>query len=72
MYLALFLHIYQPPTQLSGITEKIAQDSYLKIVSLLEKSPQCKITLNINASLTEQLAEKGYADLLGKIDSVHG
>ncbi len=67
MYLAIFLHIYQPPTQISGVTEKIAQDCYLKVISLLEEYPQCSITLNINASLTEQLAEKGYADLLERI-----
>jgi hypothetical protein len=67
MYLAIFLHIYQPPTQLPGVTEKIAQDCYLKIVALLEEYPQCPVTININASLTEQLAEGGYGDLLARI-----
>ncbi len=70
MHLAFFLHIYQPPTQLAGVTEKIAQDSYIKLLTLLEESSKSSISLNMNASLTEQLAEKGYADLLTRINKL--
>jgi predicted glycosyl hydrolase (DUF1957 family) len=56
MYWANFLHIYQPPTQTEEIVRKVSRESYSVLVRTLQKSPQAKITLNINAALTEQLA----------------
>ncbi len=53
--LALFLHIYQPPTQFPEVTKEITETSYLKIIDILKKNKRAKITLNICASLTEQL-----------------
>ena len=59
-----FLHIYQPPWQTKEMTKKIARQSYWRIVHILDKHPLAKITLNINGTLTEQLAAHGEAPLL--------
>ncbi|GMR18885.1 MAG: hypothetical protein BMS9Abin34_007 [Patescibacteria group bacterium] len=61
------LHIYQPPTQFPEITRKIAEESYAPLVAFLDSNPKAKLTLNINASLSEQLAELGYRDVLAGI-----
>lgn len=64
MIWSAFLHIYQPPWQKKEITKKIAKQSYWRIVHILEKHPRAKITLNINGTLTEQLAANGEMPLL--------
>lgn len=64
MIWSAFLHIYQPPWQKKEMTKKIAKQSYWRIVHILEKHPQAKITLNINGTLTEQLAKNGEMPLL--------
>lgn len=67
MYWANFLHIYQPPNQMADILERIVNESYRKLIEGLRKNPRAKITLNINAGLTEQLAEHGYKDVIDGI-----
>lgn len=67
MQIALLLHIYQPPTQFQGLVEAITRQSYEKVVRLLEKYPQARINLNINASLSEQLFDAGYKGLLERM-----
>lgn len=67
MHFALFLHIYQPPYQSRKLTRQITKESYEKIIDLLEEYPKAKITLNINASLTEQINEVGEARLLERM-----
>lgn len=67
MYWANFLHIYQPPNQMADILERIVNESYRKLIEGLRKNPRAKITLNINAGLTEQLAEHGYNDVIDGI-----
>lgn len=42
----------------------IATRSYRPLLSLLEKYPKAKITLNICGSLTEQLSDLGFHDIL--------
>ncbi len=64
MYWANFLHIYQPPTQTEAIVRKVASESYRTLVKVLESNPRAKITLNINASLTEQLHRYGLSDVI--------
>lgn len=56
MDIALFLHFYQPPTQFSDVLESVIRQSYDPILTLLENNPQVKVTVNMNASLTEQLS----------------
>jgi len=67
MYLALVLHIYQPPTQYPEMLRKITKQSYERIMALLEEFPKAKITLNIPGSLSGELLEIGREDLIGRI-----
>lgn len=67
MYWANFLHIYQPPNQMPDIMERIVNESYRKLIAGLKENPKAKITLNINAGLTEQLDELGYLDIIDGI-----
>ena len=64
MYWANFLHIYQPPTQTEEIVRKVTGECYKNLVSVLEHSKKGKITLNISAILTEQLARYGYSNVI--------
>jgi len=64
MYWANLLHIYQPPGQKKEITKKVAAESYLRIIEILKKHPEARISLNINASLTEQLPAAGLSRMI--------
>jgi len=67
MLWANFLHIYQPHNQQTDILECIVNESYRRIIGGLALNPKAKITLNINAGLTELLAENGYQDVIEAI-----
>lgn len=54
-YIGLLLHFYQPPTQDMNIVRQIDDECYTPLFKLLE-STSAAITVNINYSLTEQLA----------------
>lgn len=60
LYWAQLLHSYQPPTQFHGVLAKVYEESYLPLLEVFEKHPHAKVTVNINASLTELLAQHGY------------
>jgi alpha-amylase/alpha-mannosidase (GH57 family) len=64
MYWSNFLHIYQPPTQSEAIIRKVTDEGYRTLVRVLREAPAGKITLNINAVLTEQLARYGLYDVI--------
>ena len=64
MYWSNFLHIYQPPTQTEAIVHKVTDESYRTLVRVLKESSGSKITLNISAVLTEQLARYGLDDVI--------
>jgi hypothetical protein len=64
MYWSNFLHIYQPPTQTEEIVRKVTGESYRTLVRVLREAPGGKITLNISAILTEQLARYGLDDVV--------
>jgi alpha-amylase/alpha-mannosidase (GH57 family) len=64
MYWANFIHIYQPPTQTEEITRRVADECYRKLVDILLRHPQARVTLNINACLTEQLDKYGLHDII--------
>ncbi|MHA1227516.1 MAG: hypothetical protein ACTSPV_12290 [Candidatus Hodarchaeales archaeon] len=57
------LHAYQPPTQDPVILDRIVNNCYLPVTNLLLEDPELKITLNTNASLSEQLEAK-YQNLI--------
>ncbi|MFH1896553.1 MAG: UvrB/UvrC motif-containing protein [bacterium] len=67
MVWANFLHIYQPPTQKKYWVDRITAESYKKIVAELQGAPKAKLTLNINACLTEMLVNFGYRGLIDDI-----
>lgn len=54
--IAAVLHAYQPPTQDPKVLKRIVENCYIPVAEHLAASPEIKITLNINASLAEQLA----------------
>ena len=64
MYWSNFLHIYQPPTQTEEIVRKVTDEGYRTLVRVLGEAPESKITLNVNAILTEQLARYGLDDVI--------
>lgn len=62
--LALFLHLYQPPTQFPEITKKISQESYQKILESLAKASNGHLTVNFSVSLAEQLERVGLEKIV--------
>lgn len=64
MYWANFLHFYQPPAQKEFWIKKIANESYRVLVKGLLANPQAKLTLNINAVLTEFFDRYGGQDII--------
>jgi len=67
MIWANFLHIYQPANQKQRILEKVVNESYRKIIAGLKTSPKAKLTLNINACLTELLIKNKFVDVISDI-----
>lgn len=47
--------------------DQVTSESYARLVAILEQFPTAKITLNINACLTEQLLQYGYGDLVRRL-----
>lgn len=64
MYWANFLHFYQPPTQKEFWVKKISNESYRVLVRGMLENPQAKLTLNINAVLTEFFERYGGQDII--------
>ncbi len=64
MYWSNFLHIYQPADQVEEILDKVANESYRPLVQSLLDNPSIKITLNINAALSEQFVNRGHEDIV--------
>lgn len=72
MYWVNFLHIYQPPTQFPDVLSDIVSQCYTPLFALVSKYPKVKIVLNINGSLTEQLIEQGYDEVIKRISELAG
>lgn len=70
VYFGILLHIYQPPVQTPQVIKKVVMESYRPILSALKDHPSSKITLNINGTLTEQLAEYKYDDIINNISAL--
>jgi len=70
VYFAFLFHIYQPPVQIPIVIKQIVNESYKPIMEALQDHPEAKITLNINGTLTEQLHDFGYDDLIGAITTL--
>ncbi len=59
-----FLHLYQPASIESYYVEEAVKKSYRRLLTLLEKKDELKMTMNISACLLERLNNEGYADLI--------
>jgi hypothetical protein len=55
IHIAFLLHIYQPACQSFDILKQINKESYIPLLKKIKDSENTRITLNINASLTELL-----------------
>ena len=64
VYFAFLFHIYQPPVQIPLVVKQIVSESYRPILDALRDHTEAKITLNINGTLTEQLHDFGYNDII--------
>ena len=64
-----FFHIYQPPWQQRGVIEQIAIESYEYLITLFEKYPEFKASINITGSLLEQLNDI-RPDLLARLQKI--
>lgn len=64
VYFAFLIHIYQPPVQLPQVVKQITDESYRPLIQSLKDFPEAKISLNINASLTEQLHDLMLHDVI--------
>lgn len=67
IYWAPFLHIYQPPTQMSWVLKKVCEESYRPVLKVLKNHPHARVTLNINGVLLEMLLDHGYQDIIDDI-----
>ena len=67
VYFSFLLHIYQPPIQIPPVIKQIVNESYKPIFNALRDHPEAKITLNINGTLTEQLNDYGYTEIIEDI-----
>ncbi len=70
IYFSFLFHIYQPPVQVYHVVKQIVNESYRPIINALKDHPEVKITLNINGTLTEQLHDFGYDDLIEGITTL--
>lgn len=70
MYWVNLLHIYQPPTQSEEIVRKVTDECYRKLVKILSQALSSRVTLNINACLTEQLDRYGLGDVIEDLRSL--
>lgn len=64
MQWANFFHIYQPPAWDEDIVRRAADQAYRPLIDILRRHTAVTITLNISASLTEQLVAHGLHDVL--------
>lgn len=70
VYFALLLHIYQPPVQIPSVLKKIVKESYIPILNALRDNPHARISLNINGTLTEQLHDYKYDEVIERITTL--
>lgn len=64
MLWANFLHFYQPPTQKEFWVKKITAECYRVLTKGWLANPKAKVTLNMNAVLTEFLDRYGAQDVI--------
>lgn len=65
-----FLHIYQPINQTKEILTAVSNQSYRRLFSGFRKIHKMKLTLNINAALSEILLQNGFKDIIEDIKAL--
>jgi predicted glycosyl hydrolase (DUF1957 family) len=65
-----FLHLYQPANLEPELIKEAVAKSYRRLIQLLEKKTNLKMTMNISACLIERLEEEGYTDLINRLKSL--
>lgn len=64
---AQLLHFYQPPTQTHDVLARIVDESYRPLLGVLKEHRQARIAINMNAVLTDMLADHGYQDVIATL-----
>ncbi len=64
---AQILHVYQPPHWTPRVIRRVTHEAYEPLITHLEQLPNVHLTLNLPASLAEQLLELGYGSLLDRL-----
>lgn len=64
MQWANVFHVYQPPQWDPNVLKQVVLEAYRPLAQNLLSTPSLKITLNITASLSEQLAQYHYDDII--------
>jgi predicted glycosyl hydrolase (DUF1957 family) len=64
VFFAYLWHIYQPPVQIAPVLKQITNESYRPLIQCLRDHPDAHVSLNINATLTEQLNDFGFTDVI--------
>ncbi len=64
IYWAPLLHFYQPPTQIHWVLDRICDESYRPLIRVFNDMPTARVTVNINAVLTELLRDHGKMDII--------
>ncbi len=59
-----FLHLHQPPLQAPEILKKVSEESYKEIISIFNKFPEVKMTLNISGSLLELFQKNNQTEII--------
>jgi len=68
-YLSFLFHLYQPPTQLGFVIDRITEECYRPLSDIFNSGLSPKFTVNMNYSLTELLRERGHTDVLDNLKS---
>src|SRR3989339_295687 len=71
MKICFFLHFYQPYNQQDDILIRIVNECYLPLTRGLLNTPKAKAVVNINASLSRLLVEKGYSEVIDNLKELH-
>jgi hypothetical protein len=64
MLWANFLHFYQPPDQKKFIMDRVVEESYRVIISILRQNPEARITMSVVGCLLVKLDNEGYRDVI--------
>ncbi|HLD22247.1 MAG TPA: hypothetical protein VJB65_05095, partial [Patescibacteria group bacterium] len=60
-------HIYQPPQWDRTIIDRVVREGYRKFCAIIRRNPEFKCTVNVTGSLTEQLVQYGYQDVIDEL-----